>query len=82
MSGTEAQMDLDPPNPPIQFADQDAVAHDRRVVLGDGMPETGLTALQILQLAVVPVEQQRVLVQNASMFVQNARMVVHSLRDL
>lgn len=68
-------MVLDPPNPPVQFADQDAVAHDRRVVLSDGLPETGLTVLQILQLAVVPVEQERVVVQNAGM-------LVHSLRDL
>jgi hypothetical protein len=72
-------MVLDPPNPPVQFADRDAVAHDRRVVLGDGLPETGLTVLQMLQLAVVPVEQQRVLVQNAGVVIQNAGMLVHSL---
>ena len=66
----------------FKLTEQNAMPHDRRVVLREGLANGHLTVLQIIQLAAVFMQQKRVLVQNTGMLGQDTRVLVHGLRDL
>jgi hypothetical protein len=80
---------FDPPHAMFQLAEQDAMPHDRRMVLREGLASGHLTVLQIIQLAAVFMQQNCVLVQNTGMLgqdtgvpIQNTRVLVQNKRML
>ena len=75
-------MFFNPPHAMFEFAEQYAMPHDRRMVLREGLANSHLTVLQIIQLAAVIMQQKRVLVENTGMLGQDTRVLVHGLRDL
>jgi hypothetical protein len=69
---------FDRPHAMFQLTDQDAMPHDRRMVLCKGLANGHLTVLQIIQLAAVFMQQNRVLVQNTGMLGQDTRVRVQN----
>ncbi|HTW72679.1 MAG TPA: hypothetical protein VME47_22565 [Acetobacteraceae bacterium] len=69
-------MILDAPHPKIQFADQYAMPKDRGVILGHRLPQRRLAVHEIVQLAVMRVQQQRVFIQHNALLGYLARQMV------
>ena len=70
---------FDPSHAMFKLTEQYAMPHDRRMVLRKCLADGHLTVLQIIQLAAVFMQQERVLVQNTGMLGQDTRVLVCSL---
>ena len=66
-------MVLDPPHPAVEFADQNAVAKHRSMILRHRLPQAGLAMREVVQLAIMRVQQQGVFVEYHALLIHVAR---------